>query len=1146
MTTLSRMHTLGICAMSKKVKSKHMQKIIKNLKKFDEFKLINFSEDLIFNKDIEQWPIVESMIVFFSTGFPFNKVLEYIKLRSPFLVNDFESQKIFWDRREVIKKLKENKIPTPESIIIDRGEIIDNDGDNYNDIELNTTQERIEMIEDYFNNIEENLNNNINDYKIINKEDYELNIDKINNKWEQFISKNKNISNKSNNILGKNYDIDSLNSIENKASSISSRNKLKRNHKKSCLSNETSLSKHSISEEDIIFIENEEDPYDIIENVNKNLKESDEYIEFNKKRLYKPFIEKPANGDDHNIYIYYPHYGGQKRLFRKTKNLSSLYYSNNNKIRRDKSYIYEEFLQSDGFDIKVYTVGEDYFHAEERKSPTLDGLVQRSLEGKEVRYPVNLTQEEKNIARKIVKIFKQNICGFDILRSKGKSYVVDVNGWSFVKGNNKYYEDCAIQIRKIILSNVNKDLLLLKQIKLPEIKIYSDMVLDKNNTGEKLRSIVGVFRHADRAPKQKLKFIIKESEILNLFEKYSKENIIEIKDGKECAKDLKLKKPQELLDLYNIITNLLSKLKNDENVSEKINFDEDNLYIKLFQVKLILEKNLNFEGLTRKVQLRPQKWKKIMDKNKPKYTIEEALFIIKWGGKITHSGIKQARLLGKTLRKQIYSNGNKMTWEDLLRLHSTYQHDLKCYSSEEGRNLKTAAAFLQGFLQLDGSLIPIIHSMVRNDDKVSKLLDASNGDIECLRKNVKKKLEELFHYKGDLKEKYDEMILNKGDMNEKENRNAIKIKERQKPFYDLIDDIGNFESQMEEVHQLLGQFIKHLKTFLSTEEIVKECDSYYVRNSNSIKSRRNTLKRSKTLLINKDKEQNQENISLKRYNSSNKTKKKEKGKFKLKEIKSDNNKFYLYDCEEEKIILIFKRYVKLFVEFYNKKTNKFNLGKIPEIYDNIKYDVLHNKSLINKDGYKLMNIMNKLASFYMPLEYGISIEEKFNIGIKLIKPLLKKIRNDLLWINPNSSNKNEGCLLETKFSYDINNVNKNSDKLVKTRFYFTSQSHLYSLLNTILYGFNSFLVDDKNKENQIWKIFDLDYCSHIIFLLFENLNVEKNDSKRYRIEIIVSPGANKDAKLANYEHMLSVNPWIVLNDHLNINDLKKYFNFVLN
>ena len=34
----------------------------------------------------------------------------------------------------------------------------------------------------------------------------------------------------------------------------------------------------------------------------------------------------------------------------------------------------------------------------------------------------------------------------------------------------------------------------------------------------------------------------------------------------------------------------------------------------------------------------------------------------------------------------------------LLRLHSTYRHDLKCYTSDEGRCQKTAAAFLKGLL----------------------------------------------------------------------------------------------------------------------------------------------------------------------------------------------------------------------------------------------------------------------------------------------------------------------------------------------------------------------------------------------------------------------------------------------------------------
>ena len=188
MKDTNRVHTLGICAMSKKVNSKHMQKILKNIKKFDEFKLVYFSEDLIFGEEIENWPIVESMIVFFSTGFPFYKVLDYIKLRKPFLVNDFEMQKIFWDRREVKKKLIENNIPTPETIIVDRGEIIDNDGDNEPSIELNTTAERIKMIDDYFKDKENNLNNDINDYKKINKNDFNFN-----NYWNNALSKTTNM-----------------------------------------------------------------------------------------------------------------------------------------------------------------------------------------------------------------------------------------------------------------------------------------------------------------------------------------------------------------------------------------------------------------------------------------------------------------------------------------------------------------------------------------------------------------------------------------------------------------------------------------------------------------------------------------------------------------------------------------------------------------------------------------------------------------------------------------------------------------------------------------------------------------------------------------------------------------------------------------
>jgi hypothetical protein len=178
--------------------------------------------------------------------------------------------------------------------------------------------------------------------------------------------------------------------------------------------------------------------------------EKEDYVVFKGVQMRKPFVEKPADADRHDIWIYYPRNlgGGCKQLFRKVDNKSSQFEKGLTYVRRDGCYTYEPFHNTQGTDVKVYTVGTEYFHAEARKAPTVDGKVIRSKDGKEVRYPIILSENEKTVATLLVKAFEQSVCGFDILRTKGGSVVCDVNGWSFVKGNKKYYRDaCQLIIR---------------------------------------------------------------------------------------------------------------------------------------------------------------------------------------------------------------------------------------------------------------------------------------------------------------------------------------------------------------------------------------------------------------------------------------------------------------------------------------------------------------------------------------------------------------------------------------------------------------------------------------------------------------------------------------------------------------------------
>ena len=63
----------------------------------------------------------------------------------------------------------------------------------------------------------------------------------------------------------------------------------------------------------------------------------------------------------------------------------------------------------------------------------------------------------------------------------------------------------------------------------------------------------------------------------------------------------------------------------------------------------------------------------------------------------------------------------------ILRLHSTFRHDLKIRTSDEGRVMKTAAAFTKGLLELEGDLPPILVSLVHKEKGSLHMLDPSGN-----------------------------------------------------------------------------------------------------------------------------------------------------------------------------------------------------------------------------------------------------------------------------------------------------------------------------------------------------------------------------------------------------------------------------------
>ncbi|XP_053273665.1 inositol hexakisphosphate and diphosphoinositol-pentakisphosphate kinase 2 isoform X6 [Pleuronectes platessa] len=732
-----------------------------------------------------------------------------------------------------------------------------------------------------------------------------------------------------------------------------------------------------------------------------NLVEGEDHVEVNGEIFQKPFVEKPVCAEDHNVYIYYPTSagGGSQRLFRKIGSRSSVY-SPESCVRKTGSYIYEEFMPTDGTDVKVYTVGPDYAHAEARKSPALDGKVERDSEGKEVRYPVMLSAMEKLVARKVCLAFKQTVCGFDLLRANGHSYVCDVNGFSFVKNSMKYYDDCA----KILGNIVMRELAPQFQIpwSIPTEAEDIPIVPTTSGTMMELRCVIAIIRHGDRTPKQKMKMEVRNPMFFDLFDKYG---------GYKTGK-LKLKKPKQLQEVLDITRQLLAELgqHTDCEIEEKKS--------KLEQLKTVLEMYGHFSGINRKVQLT------YLPHGQPKTSSEEEdtrkeapslLLVLKWGGELTPAGRVQAEELGRAFRC-MYPGGQGdyagFPGCGLLRLHSTYRHDLKIYASDEGRVQMTAAAFAKGLLALEGELTPILVQMVKSAN-MNGLLDNDSDSLSSCQHRVKARLHDILQKdRVFIDEDYDRLAPN-----------------------------------------CSASLVNSMKI---VQNPVFTCDQVYALIQNLTSQIRKRMEDPKS-------------ADLQLYHS-------------------------------ETLELMLQRWSKLERDF-RMKNGRYDISKIPDIYDCVKYDVIHNATLGLEDTLELFRLSRALADIVIPQEYGINKGEKLDIAYAYCLPLVRKILLDLQRTHEDESvNK-----LHPLYSRGVMSPGRH----VRTRLYFTSESHVHSLLSILRYGG---LLDEE--KDQQWKramdylsaVSELNYMTQLVIMLYEDNNKDLTSEERFHVELHFSPG----------------------------------------
>ncbi|KAE8322732.1 histidine phosphatase superfamily-domain-containing protein [Aspergillus sergii] len=1087
---------IGVCALDVKARSKPSQNILTRLQSKGGFEVIVFGDKVILDEAVENWPVCDYLIAFFSDGFPLDKAIAYARLRKPFCVNDLPMQKVLWDRRLCLRILDNMSVPTPKRLEVNRdgGPIL----------------ESPELAQHVYQ---------LTGVKLEGPEDG----------TGGGLSRTKDVA--------MSDDGDSL----------------------------------------------------IVDG----------------KVFRKPFVEKPVNGENHNIHIYFPndqqYGGGGRRLFRKVGNKSSEYDPNlvipRSVTENDSSYIYEQFVRVDNSeDVKAYTVGPDFCHAETRKSPVVDGLVRRNTHGKELRYITKLSRDEATIASKISNGFGQRICGFDMLRVGDRSYVIDVNGWSFVKDNNDYYDRCASILRDIFLHEkrrregtlesepFHQDLnhswrnsvshrhtlkTLLKSPsasklhgsppghKSPDNALQESTVpglpasstfegLDNGNSHKKpsgrerfsfsgglvsqtanasvtstdsiddapppppaskhswkLKGMVAVIRHADRTPKQKFKFTFHSQPFIDLLKGHQEEVVIKGEAALASVSDaVKVAMERELEDMDKLkllCTSLEKKggwpgtkvqikpMFRKRNPEESREQETSTVPTKPVEGAPDTPRSPSLgeapggnETLTR-AQTRSDS---ISGATFSRFSaaendliLDKLQLVIKWGGEPTHAARYQSQDLGLNMR------------DDLKLMNKEALNNVRIFTSSERRVSTSAQIWACSFL--DQKELPDDFIQVRKD-----LLDDSNAAKDLMDK-VKKKLKLLLR-EGSAPSQFTwpkdnipepSVVLATVVELMKFHRDVMRHNFRRLessssgPFepYSPNNDPSNTHGEASPLASIQGRWCtgedpmlfkerweKLFAEFCDTEKVdpSKLSELYDSMKFDALHNRQFL----EWVFMPPDTDDDAEGEGC----SQSKTRKTPAGD--IRPVNEDAN----HERNEEHADS------STFVHRLGLKRRMHAFESMPhfraldDTYDH--YFKLYPGSSVKKA--KLDSRLSKLRELYKlakvlfdyvtPQEYGITDTEKLEIGLLTSLPLLQEIVRDLE---------------EVQASPDA-----------KSFFYFTKESHIYTLLNCILEGG----IQTKIARRAIP---ELDYLSQICFELYEAKDSESSTNS-YSIRISISPGCH--------------------------------------